>query len=665
MSSKIRVLSDHTINKIAAGEVIENPASVVKELVENSLDAGATDICIEIQGGGRQMIRISDNGCGMNSDDALLCLERHATSKLREVEEIHSLSTMGFRGEAIPSIASISKFNLLTCPAQESSTPPVGSMVIIDGGKIISCHPAARSQGTTIEVKSLFFNVPVRKKFLKSPSIDANEILKTVSLMALGYPAIKFQLINDGKNSLMAPSSKDPAFNAQLQERIENVLGPDFFRHTTYIEEVKDGITLKGVIGHPGYTRHNRTGQYLFINKRGVVSPLVAYAVKEGFGSSIPAGRFPVFVLHLQVAGDLVDVNVHPQKREVRLRQEQLIKELIIKAVRSGIRHDHIAPLPDSYENAPNPVFAEAFYSKDEKGDQNIPETWVFQTKQPHTQNPIKPAFAFSQDPQIGSRPFAPTLSCNEAAHVYYPGGTSEPSKFTHQPAFQSTNQSTHQSTPSLELAPSRELPLKVMATIPGYLLLDGSLQHSFIEKGCRHPEKRGIVLIDQKNAHMRILFEKLSKSQSNAPVAQQSLLIPHTIELSPFESQSLRGAIPVLNKMGIQIREFGVNVFMIDSIPQMFGNSNLDVLIADIIHDLRSLQLDLTDEQIVKRDQAKLIAQAATRAAVSVQKRLSLLEAQSLLDQLIACAQPYLCPSGKPILAQLTSDELAKLFQR
>lgn len=647
MPSKIRVLSDHTINKIAAGEVIENPASVVKELVENSLDAGSTDICIEIQGGGRQMIRISDNGCGMNSDDALLCLERHATSKLREVEEIHSLSTMGFRGEAIPSIASISKFNLLTCPAKEGDTEPVGSMVIVDGGKMISCSPAARSQGTTIEVKSLFFNVPVRKKFLKSPSIDTNEILKTVSLIALGHPSIKFQLIIDGKNTLIAPSSKDPSFGTQLQERIDSVLGSDFSRNATYIEETKDGISLKGVIGQPGYTRHNRTGQYLFINKRGVVSPLVAYAVKDGFGSSIQTGRFPVFVLHLEVSGDLVDVNVHPQKREVRLRQEQVIKELIIKAVRNGIGQGtatfEFTSDFNVHESTPNPVFAEAFHSKD-TSHRDIPETWIFQPKAPPAPMQIKPAFAFSKEIAAEEVPFKTALP---SSNLY--------SNPVRNPLPE----------PSFGLSPANELPLKALATLPGYILLDASVPHSFFEKGCRHPEKKGLVLIDQKNAHMRILYEKLSQNQSNAPIAQQALLIPHTIELAPFEAEALRGAITVLNKMGIQIREFGANAFMIDSIPQMFGNSNLDVLITDIIHDLRSLQFDHTDEQIAKRDQARLIAKAATRAAVSIHKRLSLFEAQALLDQLLVCEQPYLCPAGKPILAQLPSDELAKLFQR
>lgn len=649
MPSKIRVLSDHTINKIAAGEVIENPSSVVKELVENSLDAGATDICVEIQGGGRQMIRISDNGCGMNSDDALLCLERHATSKLREVEEIHTLSTMGFRGEAIPSIASISKFNLLTCPAPENNTPPVGTMVIIDGGKIISCSPAARSQGTTIEVKSLFFNVPVRKKFLKSPSVDANEILKTVSLMALGYPGVKFQLISDGKNLLMAPPSQESAFSEKLMARIEKVLGQDFSLNTTFVEETKDGITLEGVIGEPSYTRHNRTGQYLFINKRAVVSPLVAYAVKEGFGTSIPTGRFPVFVLHLSIAGDLVDVNVHPQKREVRLRQEQLIKELLIKAVRNRISHGHSSFSPEA-ANHISPVFAAAFQSHDHSQLQEVPETWVFQPKA----LPVTPSFT------VPVASYAETIK-TPAIPSYTPAHSiKESAPFKDIPASKPIS---HSAT-SLSFSVSRELSPKVFATIPNYIVLDGSLNHSFIEKGCKQPEKGGLVLIDQKNAHSRILFEKLSQGNSH-PIAQQTLLIPHTIELTAFESDALRRSLAILEKMGIHIQEFGTTTFLIDAIPQIFGNSNVEVLISDIIHDLRTSQTDQTDEQIILRDKAKHIALAASRASVSFNKRLSTLEAQSLIDQLILCQQPYLCPSGKPIIAQITLDELAKLFQR
>lgn len=636
MPSKIRVLSDHTINKIAAGEVIENPASVVKELVENALDAGSTDIAIEIQGGGRQMIRISDNGCGMNADDALLCLERHATSKLREVEEIHSISTMGFRGEAIPSIASISKFNLLTCPSPEENPSSIGTMVIVDGGKCVSCHPAARSQGTTIEVKSLFFNVPVRKKFLKSPAVDANEILKTVSLMALGYPAIKFQLISDGKPLLTAYASKEPSFVQQLEARIESVLGRDFCQNTTFIEEKKEGITLRGTIGQPGYTRHNRSGQYLFINKRAVVSSLIAYAVKEGFGTSIPTGRFPVFILHLDVDGDLVDVNVHPQKREVRLRQEQLIKELIIKAVRNGISHVH-SPFPNEIpESNRSPVFTNAFQKPETPDFKDIPETWVFQTKTPSSFAP-PPTYRHLEEPSYSPPPF----------HKESPIRESLPQ------------------TVSLPLPAAKEPPLKVIATIPSYIILDGSTQHSFIENGCKQNGKGGFILIDQKNAHSRILFEKLLQDHSSSPIAQQALLIPHTLELPPHEAEALQRTIPALNRMGIQIREFGANTYLIDSIPQMLDNSNLDLFIKDIIHNLRSLQSSQTDEESIKCDQAKHIAQAATRAAVSFQKHLSFQEAQSLIDRLIKCNQPYICPAGKPTLVQIPSDELARLFQK
>jgi DNA mismatch repair protein MutL len=599
MPSKIRVLSDHTINKIAAGEVIENPASVVKELVENSLDAGSTDIVIEIQGGGRQMIRISDNGCGMGPDDALLCLERHATSKLREVEDIHTLSTMGFRGEAIPSIASISKFNLLTCPEKAST----GTMVIVDGGKMISSHPAARSQGTTIEVKSLFFNVPVRKKFLKSPAIDSNEILKTVSLIALGYPAIKFQLISDGKPLLNAPASKDPSFAKQLAARIEDVLGRDFGQNTTFIEEQSEGVTIRGVMGRPGYTRHNRSAQYLFINKRAIVSSFIAYAVKEGFGTSIPTGRFPVYILHLDMAGELVDVNVHPQKREVRLRQEQLIKELVIKAVRSGISFNHA---PEVHQS---PVFSRAL--QDDFKD--IPETWVFQAKP--SPIPSKPVIShFEQKlPSLAPLP---------------------------QPV-------------PLPLSQPKEQPLKVLATIPGYIILDGSASHPFINNGCK--QKGGFVLIDQKNAHARILFERLSQAQSGVSIAQQTLLVPYTLELPSHESETLRKMIPSLNSMGFHIREFGGNTYLIDSIPQMFGESDIELFINDLV---QAGQSDLCN-------QAKSIAQAATRAAVSLQKHLASFEAQSLLDRLLSCSQPYVCPSGKPTLVQISSDELTKLFQR
>lgn len=351
MPSKIRVLDERTINQIAAGEVIENPASVVKELVENAIDAGSTDICIEIKGGGRQLIRVSDNGCGMIQDDALLCLERHATSKIRNVDDIYAIGTMGFRGEAIPSIAAISKFTLMTCYKGENK----GTMVSVEGGKILQSTPVVHAPGTTVEVKSLFFNVPVRKKFQRSPAYDANEILKMISQIALGYPEIKFQLMSDQKTILTAPTTNSEAtFQEKLKQRIKDILGMDFVETSYSVSGAQEGYKLQGLIGMPAFTRHNRSGQYLFINRRAVVSPLIGYAVRAGYGTTLSTQRHPVYALHLTVPGELVDVNVHPQKREVRLRQEQILREMVVAAIRDALQQNpqptvEVVSLPASF----------------------------------------------------------------------------------------------------------------------------------------------------------------------------------------------------------------------------------------------------------------------------------------------------------------------------
>jgi len=642
MSSKIRVLSDHTINKIAAGEVIENPASVVKELVENSLDAGATDICIEIQGGGRQLIRISDNGCGMSPDDTLLCLERHATSKIREVEEIHDITTMGFRGEAIPSIASISKFTLLSCPQNEKvNSDSIGTMVIVDGGKVISCNPAARSQGTTIEVKSLFFNVPVRKKFLKSPAVDANEILKTVSLMSLGYPTVKFQLINDGKSALMCTASQETSFEEHLKARIGQVLGQDYLSHTQFFEEQTDFCKIQGVAGLPNYTRHNRTGQYLFINQRGVTSPIVSFAVRDGYGTSLPSGRHPVFVLHLTLDGELVDVNVHPQKREVRLRQEQLIRGLIVNAIGKVLRHDTSFINAANTETTISPVFAGRFNEPEiASPSPTRSDTWVFKPKHTLSPQPESPKVNYLQSiPQPPPIPQPP--ASKQSSFDYHQ--VLNPSPAT---------------TVSLPLPPKQHLPPKVLAIISRFILLDAVGSEDFIKNGSSMQNKGGLIVVSQKAAHSRIIYEKLMNNEPTNSLAHQALLIPHPIEVAPFEAEALRKSLPLLNQMGLHIQEFGPSSFIINAIPQIFGNANLDILIKDIIHGLRE-----NGENHLEQEKTKLIALTASRAAVCHDRRLTIEEAQGILDQLVKCKQPYICPMGKPTLVQMTTDELAKLF--
>lgn len=316
----IHLLSDETINQIAAGEVIENPASVVKELVENAVDAKATKITIEIKAGGFGLIRISDNGSGMSRQDATLSLQRHATSKIQKSSDLFALSTMGFRGEALASIASISQLCLITCNGEESTK------IDVLGGVVKESSAYPRPQGTTIEVRSLFYNVPARKKFQKTPSASAREITKVVTSLSLANPSVSFELINQEKKSLSLSSS-------ELQGRIEDLLGKQISKDGIPIEIRQEGISIKGVLGSVYQSRMHRTGQYLFVNGRPVTSPALSFAVKDGYGTRLDTSRHPIFVLHLEIDPKDVDVNVHPQKREVRFRNEEDLKSVVRTAV--------------------------------------------------------------------------------------------------------------------------------------------------------------------------------------------------------------------------------------------------------------------------------------------------------------------------------------------
>ncbi len=339
MVSKIQLLSEQTINQIAAGEVIENPASVVKELVENAIDAGAQKIIIKITGGGLQLISVSDDGHGMDETDAVRCFERFATSKIRALDDLFNLSTMGFRGEALAAIAAISKISLRTSPSGGA-----GTVVEIEGGKILQSGRCAHAQGTSIEVRSLFYNVPARKKFQKSPTACAAEVTRIVSLLALAHPQVSFELLQQERVVLSTVSSKQE----DRTDRIRDVLGENFLSGALAVHCDDPDFKISGVIGGPMQHRPNRTGQYLFINERPVVCPLISYAVKDGYGTRLSPDRFPIFFLHLHLPPTALDVNVHPQKKEVRIHEERRIKELVQRAVSLSLqKNEGLAPAFD------------------------------------------------------------------------------------------------------------------------------------------------------------------------------------------------------------------------------------------------------------------------------------------------------------------------------
>jgi DNA mismatch repair protein MutL len=638
MSSKIRVLTEHTINKIAAGEVIENPASVVKELVENALDAGSTEICIEIQAGGRQLIRISDNGCGMSSDDALLCLERHATSKISDVDDIENIFTMGFRGEAIPSIASISKFTLLTCPQKEEGKNHSGTLVMVDGGRILSTAPAARSPGTTIEVKSLFFNVPVRRKFQKSPAYDTQEILKIVSTLALGYPSVQFELVSDHKSLLRTPTlPSKQSFQELLGKRIDTILGKDFSQHLTPLSFNMNPFDLVGYIGLPSYNKSNKTGQYLFINQRAVYSPMFASAIREGFGTMLPTNRYPAFVLHLRLPGSLVDVNVHPQKKEVRIRQEHFLKESLIQAVQTALRR----------QSSPSVEI--------EQKENHLSTTYSSLLA------PFKSTFPPPKNPELEGdweyRSSTPPPAENIPLQTS-PSMTTKPSMMPQTPSLVVRPKTSLEHQESLLSFAQPKCLGRVSMTLVDYIVLDPqSLEPDFFARWIQNKEG-GLCLIDQKAAYSRIYYEKLL-GKSNK-VASQALLLPITLQFSSIESSLLKRQLDLLNEMGFSIREFGDNTFLVDALPDIIKKEDLETCIHALVDDL--IEQQHTRHLQIKREEQ--LALAACRASIPKMKRLGVAEAQALINQLFECQLPWQCPMGKSTILYLSPETIAHHFK-
>lgn len=344
MAAKIRLLPEHVINVIAAGEVIENPASVVKELVENSIDAGATHIEVECLAGGFQKIQIDDNGSGMSPDDALLCLERHATSKLKNASDLLLLTSMGFRGEALASIAAISRMTLST--AREES---IGTQVICEGGKILTVQKCAREKGTTIEIQNLFYNVPARKKFQKSPSSSQAEIGKLMTKLAIGFPQISFTFKANGA-TLLSTKGSHLTGSEQMQTRIKEILGEDFVNNMVPLHFEKEGVSLRGYVGRPFRGKHNRSGELLYINQRAVVSQFVEESIQRAYGHSLDSKQFPIFVLHLNIPTHLVDVNVHPQKREVRFQDELWLDMIIKEAITEALGYRYFVSQSENHQ---------------------------------------------------------------------------------------------------------------------------------------------------------------------------------------------------------------------------------------------------------------------------------------------------------------------------
>lgn len=610
--AKVRILPDRVANQIAAGEVIERPAAVVKELVENALDAGATRIEVEFRHGGRSLMRIEDNGHGMSRDDALLALERHATSKILEAADLDRLASYGFRGEALPSIASVSRFEMQT----REQGSDVGTEILVNGGKFVHVRDCGRPVGTRMEVTHLFNSVPARRKFLKTDQTEAAHIVQCVRLYALACPRTAFTLIEDGRVVFRSPEC------ATLSERIAEIFGRQTAESLVPIDAAEEGMGLHGLIGRPGVGRSTRHEMIVFVNQRPVDSRTLNYALIESYHESLPKGRYPLAFVFFECDPAWVDVNVHPAKREVRFRSEPQVRGFVIRAVLQRLRElgGHTALSVQSLAAAP------------------IAQTAA--TKPPTTlPSPPPPVHSPASSPTSS----APAVSSASSGLANFPES-------------------------AIRLTPSRGS-AAVSPSAPASV----DNRKSPIENprwrflGLAHGSyalfetAAGLVLLDRRAAHERVWFERLREQFRAGAVPSQRLLLPVALELDPVATALLLDRLKFLHAHGFEVGEFGRNFFRIEAVPAWMEPADAEPFLRDLLGAFRDGRLPDKDTDLARDELARL----AVAKAVRLPDRANETELHALVAQLLATRSPLTNPAGRPTYIELNHGELARRFQK
>ena len=646
---RIRVLSDNVANKIAAGEVVERPASVVKELLENSLDAGATEVRVDFETGGRRLIRIADNGCGMLRDDALLAFERHATSKLSDVKDLDAIATLGFRGEALPSIASVSRLVLET----RSMDEPTGARVEIAGGKILNCTETAMAGGTTITVRDLFYNVPARKKFLRSEQTELAHIASLVTHYSLAHPEKSFSLTHGGRE-LLAVTPVD-----QIRDRVFQVFGTqtldeliDLGAREKELLLPKDDdeeapatalFVLRGFVSRPQVQKMNRNSVFLFVNRRLIKDRLLLHAISAAYHNLIPPATYPFALLFVDCDPGEVDVNVHPSKTEVRFRHGTFVHDFVRDSIRQALVETRpVSTLPLTAAAAQ--PGAQLPYSEFTQTIENarfdevrLPDTGTI----PHAMEPEKlPEFTLRQ-----AKPPDPRFDFGGQSIAV--GGAPEP------PAamLRLRVPDTHGGFPTdLAEPPFTQAPL-------GQLRPLGQMQDSFIIAA--GPD--GLWIIDQHVAHERVLFEKQLVAQAAGRVEQQRLLMPIVLELTPAQQVEYDRLAQDLQAAGFETEPFGHRTIAVKAAPSGIGTADIERVIFEILEIAEDELRRVTVDQIRRG----IAASIACRAAIKINMRLDQTKMEWLLSELAKTDCPMSCPHGRPIALRYSNREILKAFHR
>lgn len=614
---KIRLLHEALACQVAAGEVVERPASVVKELVENSLDAGATNIEVRVQRGGIALIRVTDDGCGMDRDDALMCLERNATSKIRTKEDLGAITTLGFRGEAIPSIASVSKFRLTT----REPGSLTGTEVIITGGKLEGVNDCGESPGTQIEVRSLFFNLPARRKFLRTEATEYAHLEQVLKTQAIAHERVRFSLVRDERLAFQLPAT------TSLRERIGGLVGDDLASRLLEIEPLEQkGVKVCGFIGPPGMGRSDRRQQLTFLNGRPVEAAIVTRAMREGYHTALMKGQYPVTFLFLETDPGAVDVNVHPAKREVRFHDGFAVQDAIVAAVSRTLRERMIRPVSGVGLT----------------GASSTPRPLIVQDEL------IEPATVYST-PRLDPRP-AQLFTALERQRVEQTptekGQAPDPTLPDPDP--------TEEIEPTFPDPPATAAEEKPKAT--DYRII-GVLGKLYVLLEARE----GLVLMDQHAAHERVLFEELRRRMELGGAPSQRLLAPLMVDLPPRDFDLVSRHLETLERLGFGAEPFGGNTLKLDALPAFLKRDDPEAFLHEVIQEIRVA----SDRMSSLRLGEDLIATTVCRAAVKANDFLKEPELRKLLEDLLQCDMPYCCPHGRPTLIQIGYPELERKFGR
>ena len=614
MGNIIRLLPESVANQIAAGEVVQRPASAVKELLENAVDAGATEIKLIIKDAGKTLIQVIDNGCGMSEQDVRMCFERHATSKIKNANDLLAIRTLGFRGEALASIASISQVELKSKRVEDE----VGTAVTVNGSEFISQLPVNSSDGTTVTAKNLFFNVPARRNFLKSNTLELKYIMEEFNRVALVHPDISFQLYNQDKILHQLSTSN-------LKQRLVALLGNTYNNRLIPIHQETQVVNISGYIGKPEYAKKKRGEQYFFANGRFIKNPYLNHAVENAFRDLIPKEAFPPYFIYLEVDPQTIDVNIHPTKTEVNFQDAKSLYAILNSTLKQSIGHYNLAPaldfeterslevppLPKDHPLAPPSITIDPEYNPFEKKRKSQMElNYRTSTGQSGDNwkklyNPLKDIDLSSQTAQLTSTGDSQTMDL-----------------------------------PDLDIS------------TPNVIQIERSYLVSHI--------KNGIVVIDQQLAHERILYEEFLQTGENEDAGAQKLLLPQTVQVTPDDAEVIRNIIPVMEHSGFEVSDFGHNSFVVHAAPPGIESTTIQSVIESILEAYKAE----TDEfnQHGERELAKTMA---LRMAIKHGQSLKPEEAEAVIQQLMTCAAPDISPEGKPTMILLSYKELANEFKR